>query len=106
MTQKISRRERLARLADWVIDPDGSKWKLNDVLPFPIRSGVFERMTKKDISRACTDLEHFNPIKNWQEFDAVWDRAAHDVLENSRRYNQRWWHRIYFYWGSFRWPKR
>jgi hypothetical protein len=105
MTGKISKRERLRRLADWVIDPKGSQWKLNDVLPFPIRSGVFERMTQADIQKNCTDLENCNPIKDWQKFDAIWDRAAHDVLENTRKWQGQWWRRIYFHWGRFRWPK-
>lgn len=116
MPRKLTKREHLARVRDWVlfatdynpnnIEAEYKNLKLGDVLPFPFRSGIFERMTEKQIELYASNLEKVNPARDFAAFDAVWNRAVQDAIEKHRRYNARWWRRFYFYWGNWCWPRR
>lgn len=116
MARKMTKKERMERLRDWVLfgtgdNPHGAKpkfkdVKLSDVLPFPFRSGIYEHMTQKQIELYSQNIDKVNPVCDYHEFDAVWDRAIKDAIEKHRRYNNRWWRRVYLYWGKWRWPRR
>jgi hypothetical protein len=109
MPRKMTKAERIKRIAEWVIHcGEGQTLKLTDILPFPVKSGIFERMTQKQIQLRCENLELCNPRKNEADFNATWDRAVDDAVAKYR--NERWWYglwkRVYVYWGTWRWPKR
>ena len=112
MARKMTNKERIECVREWVLfgtgyNPRGVKPKfdnlgLRDVLPFPIRSGIFERMTAAQIKNASQDLEHINPIRAEAEFNAIWDRVAADILKKCR---PPWWRRLYVRWGKYRYPR-
>ena len=111
--RKMSKKERYARLRDWVlfstgnapsnIEPEFKDLRLCDVLPFPIKSGIFEKLTAKQLELAGTPITA--PPADALQLD-IWDRIAIDAIETHRRYTSRWWRRFYLYWGNWRWPRR
>ena len=99
-SNKRERLERLKRLANYVIYWGESDFKLNEVLPFPIRSGIFSRLTKKQVGKYLTG--GVSPNTDYQAFDTLWDRVAAETLHKMRK---RWWKRLYLRCGRYRWPR-
>jgi hypothetical protein len=96
----MTTKERFARLAEYVIHCGESAYRLSDVLPFPIRSGIFERMHFRTARRMIDS--GLAPQRDFHLFEAAWDKLAEEALLKSR---PPWYRRLHFKWGAFRWPK-
>ena len=97
-----ARRERFERLRNFVLYRGEDKYKLKDVLPFPI--GVWKQTRKEDqfidncIERLLSNGPGERSVSSYYAEERICDEMTNIALLQARRNNaKQWWRRIYIY---------